>query len=80
MTGTGLTRLAIIGLVITALEPQLADIVSGPTWLDYAWNAALVFALTSLPLVIVWRWRQRRLEQTRDKDWRTRRDLRSRGA
>lgn len=82
MTGLGLTRLTLAGLVIAALKPTVPDIVpaAAPSGFDLFWDVAPVLALAGVVFLIGVRIRQQRIAQQRDKDWRARRDLRSRGA
>ena len=80
MTGLGLTRLALAGLVIAALDLNVPDIVPAPTWLGFFMQIAPALVVTVLVFVIALRVRQQRIAQKREKDWRQRRDLRSRGA
>ena len=58
----------------------MADLVPARTHLDMFWDVAPAVVLASLLFVIGVRMRQHRIAQKRDKDWRQRRDLRSRGA
>ncbi len=79
MTGLGLTRLTLAGLVIAALDfdmPQMA----APTWLGLFMQLAPALVITVLVLVIAIRLREQHIARRREKDWRQRRDLRSRGA
>jgi hypothetical protein len=80
MTGLGVTRLAIIGFVITALEPDVAQLVPTQARIALFWDVGPYLAVTALLVLIAVRVRQHRIAQQRDKDWRARRDLRSRGA
>jgi hypothetical protein len=48
--------------------------------MDLFWDAAPVLAGIGILFLIAMRVRHQRLAQKRDKDWRARRDLRSRGA
>lgn len=80
MTGTGLTRLTLAGLAIAALDLNVPETVPASTWLGFFMQMTPALVLTGLVFVIALRVRQQRIAQKRDKDWRARRDLRSRGA
>ena len=65
---------------MTGLENKVAELVPASTWMDLFWDAAPVLAGIGILFLIAMRVRHQRLAQKRDKDWRARRDLRSRGA
>lgn len=80
MTGLGMTGITLKGVVVSAIEHKVADLFAVRTELDLLWDVAPAVFLTGLLFLIGVRLRQHRIAQKRDKDWRQRRDLRSRGA